>query len=63
MKNKILVGLIIAFLAGIVYYTTPRIDYIIENGKEYVVSENGKPTFRELTKTDKQEAILREVTK
>lgn len=62
MTNKgiILIVLVLIGLFLIDYSIAPKIEFVKENGKEYVISINGKPTWRELTDSDRQEAKLTE---
>jgi len=64
MSNKTIIGsiiLIILTLGYIDYTISPKIDYITKDGKQIVVSVDGKQTYRPLTVTDVQEGILTEV--
>jgi len=44
------------------YKISPKIEYITVDNKQYVVSVEGKETYRPLTDTDCQEGILYEVS-
>ena len=56
-KSALLVIVLLSYVA-IMYYTAPRVDYIVENGKEIVISVDGKPTWRPLSKDDITDSIL-----
>lgn len=57
-KPALLVIVILSYLV-IMCYIAPRVEYIVDNnGKEMVISVDGKPTWRPLSKDDITDSIL-----